>query len=153
VLSVTLIAVYSDCLDEQVTGKRVQLGESLATCPVARAQPFDLADDQTGLLEHPEVLGDGGLGKRQLVYELPAVAGIPREKQAQNPNTRRMTERLGEQRQVFVASNNIRSVCNCVHRTAAEWWRREEAMPAGTPRSDFTCGMWWGQPNVVPTSR
>ena len=95
--------------DEQVTGKRVQLGKPLTTCPVARAQSFDLAHDQTGILEHLQVLGDGGLGKRQLVYKLPAVAGIPREKQAQNPNTRWMTERLGEQRQVFVASKNMRS--------------------------------------------
>ena len=99
------------------------------------------------------MLGDGGLCKRQLVDELPAVASIPREKQAQNPNTGWVAQRFGEQGQLLIAPNDRWSIRGGAHRAAAEWCRRAAAMPAGTPRSDFTCGIVCGQPKVVAPTR
>ena len=78
----------------------MQLGEPLAARAVAGAQPLDLADDQTRVLQHLQVLRDGRLRERQLVDELAAVAGVVGEQQPQDAHAGRVAERLREQREL-----------------------------------------------------
>ena len=125
----------------------MELGESVAARAVAGAQPLDLADDQAGVLEHLQVLRDGRLRERQLVDELAAVAGVAAEQQPQDPDAGRVAERLREQRELLVALDErpeprrrlLTRRRRCGGGAAA-------AIPAGTPRSGFTCGISCGQP-------
>ncbi len=121
----------------------VELGQSVAAGAVAGAQSLDLADDQAGVPEDLQVLGDGRLRERELVDELAAVAGVVGEQQPQDPDARRVRERLRQQRDIVLEGG--RMFCCDRHETRAVWWRAAAMIPAGRPRSGFVCGISCGQ--------
>ena len=54
------------------------------------------------VLEHLEVLRDGGLGEGELVDDVAADARLAADEQAEDLDPRRMPDRLREQRQLLV---------------------------------------------------
>ena len=128
---------------EEVAEQVVELGESVAAGAVAGAQSLDLADDQAGVLEDFEVLGDGRLREGELVDELAAVAGVVGEQQPQDPDACGVPERFREQCDVVLEGGRV--FCCDRHETRAVWWRAAALIPAGRPRSGFVRGISCGQ--------
>ena len=69
-------------------------------------RPSISPDDQTGVLEHLQVLRDGRLRERELVDELAAVAGVVGEQQPHDPHARRVAERLREDRDLLLDASS-----------------------------------------------
>ena len=121
----------------------MELREPFAACAVAGAQTLDLADNEAGVFQDLQVLGDGCLGEAKLVDELPAVAGVVGEQQPHDPHASGVAKRLSEQRDIPLDRDLW---CDRGgHETLAVWWRAPAATPAGIPRSGFTCGISCGQ--------
>ena len=69
---------------------------------VTDARTINLTADESGLLEHLEVLRDGRLGERKLVHEVPADAGRPVHKYPENPYSGRMRDSLSQHRELLI---------------------------------------------------
>jgi hypothetical protein len=69
---------------------------------VANAGSFDRTFYQAHRLEFLQVLGNRGLGQWQLLYQIPADAGLPFEQYFQNSHPRRVGQRLGNGRQLVL---------------------------------------------------
>jgi len=69
---------------------------------VARARSVDGSVDQTGLPEHLEMLRDGRLRQRHRFDQVAADAGAATGEQPENPEPRRMGQRLEDLGQSIV---------------------------------------------------
>src|SRR5574342_861482 len=86
----------------QASDERLEAPQGVGLDAVADARPVDLAADEAGLLQHFQVLGDGGLGKRQFLADVAADAGLAADEQADDLDARGMAERLGQEREFLV---------------------------------------------------
>ena len=80
----------------QAANQRAQPAQRVRLDAVTDAGAVDLSADQSGVLEHLEVLRHRGLRKPQIVDEIATDAGIATDQQAQDLDARRMPDGLGQ---------------------------------------------------------
>lgn len=76
--------------------QRAQSAQRVGFDAVTDAGAVDLSADQSGVLEHLEMLRHRGLRKPQIVDEIATDAGIATGQQAQDLDARRMPDGLGQ---------------------------------------------------------
>ena len=84
-----------------------QRSERLAVEAVAGARSLHRAGDQPRLLQHLDMLRDGGLGQRQHPHDLAAQAGVALRERPQYSEPRRMAERTQAGREDIVVERGI----------------------------------------------
>src|SRR5512146_426756 len=86
----------------EAADERLQPAHGAGLHAVADARAVDLAPDQAGILQHLQVLRDGGLREGQLVHDVAADAGFATHQQPHDLDARRVTEGLRENREILV---------------------------------------------------
>ena len=84
--------------------ERLQPAQRAGLDAVADPGTVDLPADEPRLLQHLEVLGDGGLGERELVDDVTADARLAADEQAEDLDPGGVADRLGEERSSSSAS-------------------------------------------------
>src|ERR1039457_2967262 len=74
---------------------------------IANPRSVDLAADEPCLLQNLQVLGDGRLGERQFIHNIPADAGGSAYQDAEDLDPRRVPDGPGERRQLLVGRGTL----------------------------------------------
>ena len=82
--------------------RALSLTESARLDAVADPRPVHVASDEARLFQNLQVLGDRGLGQRQLVHDVAANAGVAVAENPQDLHAGRMPQRAGERSELLV---------------------------------------------------